>query len=393
MMEHHFTELHYNVFLALAFASLTGPVLTGKAARARRVNGRKVAASAVALLIIMAALWWALPRALTRLRTAFDALGWKDGGEKALPVMAVTALCAVAVAAGARAVYQLAHAVASRRWPSWRTLPLLMASVILAGGVCLWGEKVTGDALISEAKLLNKERAAMEAITGAATGGVYVNGQPVVYNRRFGGVDTTALAGEDLARIDGATAVMDATPEYNVFFLRGWQFARISDAHAVYTSDPAVIDALAAAGYETTAYYATPTKLDMEAEAKRNRLTYDKHGALLHGTKKCLKKGKRDELYAGNYAVRYKLFLPSSIAKAIDETGADALVCTLRVTAYKGETVVAEVPVYRSQFDEKRRLTVEFTTPIPSAQNVEFLAFTEKGMKVYVAGIEYRKIG
>ena len=393
LMEHHFIELHYNVFLALVFASVAEPALKGKAARARQVDARKVAASAAALVITVGALWWALPKALMRMRTAFDALGWRGGGEKALPVMLVTALGIAALAAGARAAYRLAYAVAARRRPPLRVLPLLMGCFIIAGGGYLWSEKVIGDALVSEAKLLKKERTAMEAVVRAATGGVYVNGQPVVYDRAFGGVSPTVLAGEDLAGYDGATAVMDAAPEYNVFFQTGWRFAQISDAHAVYTSDPAVIDALEAAGYAVTEYYATPTTLDMQSEAKRNHLEYDRHGALLKGTKKCLKKGTRDELFTGIYSVRYKLYLPEKTARAIDETGADALVCTLRITAYKGETVVAEVPVYRSQFDEKRRLTLDFTTVIYSAQNVEFLAFTEEGMRVYVAGISYQKVG
>lgn len=387
IMEHHFIEQHYNAFLVLPFVAL------GDSAPAEARSGRRgVAASAVALALSATALWLALPRAFPRLRTAFDALGWKGGGAATLPAAAVILLCALTVAAGARAAFLLTDAALSRRAPSRRAIPLLLLCAVVAVGGYAWTERAVEGALSADDALLNEERKAMKTIVGAATGGVYVNDQPITYARQFGGVRRTMLAGEDLASYTGSTALMDANTDYYVFFQCGWQYARISDAHSVYTSDPAVIEALSAKGYGLTSYWTGTMEVDLEAEAKSNHLKYNRYGMLVK-SKKPLKKGPRKDLFAGSYVVRYALRLPETVARAIDEAGGDALVCTLRVYGYAGKLLLAEAPVYRSQFDAKRRLTVEVPFQTIGVHSADYLASAEDGMQVYISEITCQKVG
>lgn len=400
IIEHHFIEIHFNAFLALLFASLPGPgslpapgPLPAPGNAIRSENGaprrrRTVEASAIAVAALAGMFFLVGPRALTRLRTAFHALNWQGGG-KALPVILLTL---AAIAAGVWAAYSLAFALLSRRKVCWRTAASALVCMLLCAGGYLWTGQVIAAAAADSAAVLEAEDEAMRAVVGAATGGVYVDTLPNVYMRRYGGIRPTVLAGEDLARYDGATVITDAAAEHNVFFQRGYRYAQISDAHAVYTADPAVIDALGER-YALTDYWFTPMQVDIKKMAALNHLTYGKYGMLLNGTSRRLKKGPRADLYEGSYEVTYELVLPKKTARKIDKTGEDALVCKLRVTAFRGEMVLNEVPVYRSQFDKKRRLTVRVPFAMAGARDVDYLAYTKSGMKLYIRRITCRKTG
>ena len=400
IIEHHFIEIHYNAFLALLFASLPAPgslpepgplPAPGNAIKSEHgAPGRRraVEASAIAVAALAGMFFLMGPRALTRLRTAFHALNWQGGG-RALPVIL---LALAAIVAGVWAAYSLAFALLSRKRVCWRTAASALLCVLLCAGGYLWTGQVIAGATADSAATLEAEDEAMRTVVGAATGGVYVDTLPNVYMRRYGGIRPTVLAGEDLARYDGATVITDAASERNVFFQRGYRYAQISDAHAVYTADPAVIDALGAR-YALTDYWSTPMQVDLEKTAKQNHLTYGKYGMLLNGSKKRLKKGPRADLYEGCYEVTYELVLPKKTMRKIDKTGEDALVCTLRVTAFKRAMTLNEVPVYRSQFNEKRRLKVTVPFAMAGARDVDYLALTESGMKVYIRRISCRKTG
>lgn len=243
--------------------------------------------------------------------------------------------------------------------------------------------------------MLEAEAPAIERIVNAATGRVYANELPEVYMRRFGGISPTALAGDDLARNAGTTAILDAGAEHYTFFRSGFKYAQISPARAVYTDDAAVAEALAADGFEVTDYYSTATEIDLEQEAALNDLPLDERGLALDSPERSLVFGPYADLFGGQYEAVCTLVL----AEDADGSGAaeagnlpEAAVCRLRVSMNRGQTVLAELDVTRGQFDENGELTaaVPFAAGAGSGLGIQVIA--SPGQKLFVRDQRYRKV-
>ena len=378
--EHHFTECNYNLLLVMPFAAFAAGQ---RAAKPARRAGRVPAALATAAICAVCAL--ALPRALTLLRTFFEAEGLCGGGRNGWRVIALLLVLLAALAGAIWAARRLARAVSGREPVRRATLAggaLLLCAGVLAGGF-IRADRAGAAALDAQADLLEADAPAMEIVTAAATGGVYSDVLPAAYARRFGGVAPSVFSGEELARYHGATALMPADGECNVFFHTGCLYTQISDAHALYTSDRAVIQALTDAGYHLTGYYNRVRDVDLAAEARLNGLAYDpEDGLRLEGFEGSLIYGPYYDLYDGKYTVRYDLKLTEDVPP--DAT----IVCTLRVSAYWGQSVLLEKEVRRNQFGEDGRLTASIPfTLYDGGRGVEFLAFTGEYELVTIEGI------
>ncbi len=381
ILEHHFTEVHYNILLAMPFAAYAAaPERAGRAARPER------AAGAVTALVAIAAAWLAGPHVLTRLRTLFQAEGWVGGGAGTLPmVAAILAVLACALCA-LWALWRLVRALAARERGWARPLAVLMLCMGVAGGLFVTANQAVDRAARENAALLDGDSTALEVILGAAAEPVYSDALPDVYQERFDGISDTALPLEDLARQPSGTVLTDAAPERNVFFHRGFRYAQISPAHAVYTADGAVIDALEAAGYAPAEYYCAVHSVDLADAAVRNGLTLSGGALLLDGPEGSLLETAPEDLFEGEYEALFALRLPE---------GADAApgaVCALRADAYEGEMPLAEVAVDRGQFDAEGRLTVPLRFAVGYARGTRFQALVPEGRRVYVEEIEFRKV-
>jgi hypothetical protein len=206
---------------------------------------------------------------------------------------------------------------------------------------------------------------------------------PEVYRRRFPNVRRTVLGGDDLARLGNTVVLTESEPEHRVFISHGFKYLPVSDAHALYVSDPKALDALEAGGFVASDYYSKFTEVDLESLAQKNKLEWVDGGLLLNGSKKSLTKGPNDDLFAGNYTVEYSLFLPEG---TVDDEGEICTLCIANSTM--GE--LARVAVTSDQFDAKGRATLNVPlTLIIDTINVRFQVIAGKNRKVGVAGIRY----
>lgn len=400
VMEHHFTEVNYNILAVMplaVYAAQAGAERKKRCAASGKAWARRIRAtvSAVLAAALTAAAWLCLPAALTWLRTVFGALGWHGGDWSGALVLLASLLTAATLLVGLWALHGILSALLTLRRPARRALAVLAACALLAGGGWLLGEGVIRGTSEREAAVLEAEAPAIERIVNAATGRVYANELPEVYMRRFGGISPTALAGDDLARNAGTTAILDAGAEHYTFFRSGFKYAQISPARAVYTDDAAVAEALAADGFEVTDYYSTATEIDLEQEAALNDLPLDERGLALDGPERSLVFGPYADLFGGQYEAVCTLVL----AEDADGSGAaeagnlpEAAVCRLRVSMDWGQTVLAEMDVTRGQFDENGELTaaVPFAAGAGSGLGIQVIA--SRGQKLFVRDLRYRKV-
>ena len=378
VMEHHFPDPFHTILLIMPLASLRVPPLELLGEREKK---RRYAAFAVVTAALLVTVVLFLPRIMSSLRTIYGAKGWQGGYENAWPVLGLN-LCIVALCAvSAWAAYRLILAALTRRRGG--ALGAVCISVLcLAVGVGMgaWGDHEIAQATQANAAMVDADTDALNCLSECE---VLSDVMPEVYRRRYANVGRTVLGGDDLARMGGAVVLMENQPEHRVFIDHGFKYVQISDDHALYVSDARALAALASGGYVASDYYSKAIDVDLQGLAKTNKLEWTDDGVVLYGPKKSLTKGPYDDLFSGNYAVEYRLFLPEG---AMDSKGEICELCVANST--QGE--LTRVAVNRDQFDSEGWATVTVpVTLVGDTINVSFQVLAGKNRKVGVAGIRY----
>lgn len=379
IMEHHFPDPFHNILLIMPLAALQVPPL--EVLHERKRKQRYAAFAVVAAALLVSGMLF-LPRLISSLRTIYGAKGWQGGYENAWPVLGLN-LCIVALcAAGAWALYRLLLAALSRQKGARIRVAACVLTFCLALGIGMgvWGDRVIVQATEANAAMVDADAGVLNCLSECD---IYSDVMPEVYRRRFPNVRRAVLGGDDLARLDNAVVLMENQPEHRVFITHGFKYLSVSDAHALYVSDPKALEALEAGGFVASDYYSRFTEVDLESLAQKNKLEWVDGGLLLNGSKKSLTKGPNDDLFAGNYIVEYNLFLPEGAKEAKGEI---CVLCVANSTI--GE--LTRIAVSRDQFDSEGRATVNVPlTLVSDTINVRFQVIAGKNRKVGVAGIRY----
>ena len=165
----------------------------------------------------------------------------------------------------------------------------------------------------------------------------------------------------------------------------GYLYTEISGEHALYSNDESVIKKLELAGYHMTGYFSRKLIVDMREEAKINNLSINEDDAIIVENDKMLRYGPYYDLREGYYTVTYDISLPR-----IDMYQEDYKVCTLLICVRWG-TEVAEIPVFRKDFDEKGEIHSEIRVKIGECRGCEFKVYPENGRSVLLKGISCQK--
>ena len=378
--EHHFLESHYNILLAMPFAAFEG--LSGDT-KVEKADKKDTWATLITVAVC-AALTLTLPGFFSKAQSFFEAKGLCGGGQKATTVIAMITgmLCVVcgAVAAFYNVVRRLLHRSGGKTFALYATA--LVLCVALLGGAHAFTERVIASDFEAKSAMIEADRPALEIVMASATGKVYAGVNPELYQKSFTSIRDSLYTGEELARLYDTTTLMNASKEYSAFISNGFLYTKISDRHALYTSDRSVIEALTDAGYHLTGYYSNTSEVNLARLAEMNNLTYVRgEGVALDGPIEAISSGPYWNVYAGKYTLTYELSLPEYASR---EPGR---VCTLRVAAYSGQEVLLEKEVTMDRFDAEGKAAISIPFTSKDYQNVEFLALTEADRQVNVTRI------
>lgn len=379
IMEQHFLDPFHNILLIMPLATLQVPPLEVLHERERK---QRYAAFSVVAAVLLASGVLFLPQLMSSLRTIYGAKGWQGGYENAWPVLGLN-LCIVALcAAGAWALYRLLLAALSRqKGARIRVAACVLAFCLALGiGMGVWGDRVIVQATEANAAMVDADAGVLNCLSKCD---IYSDVMPEVYRRRFPNVRRAVLGGDDLARLDNAVVLMENQPEHRVFITHGFKYLPVSDAHALYVSDPKALEALKAGGYMPSDYYSKAVEVDLHSLSESNELEWVDGGLLLNGPSLFPKNGPDFDLFAGHYTVEFSLFLPEDAMKKKDD------ICEVRVVnSTLGE--LTRVAVSRDQFDAGGRATLNVPlTLVTDTINVRFQVIVGKNRKVGLAGIRY----
>ena len=378
--EHHFTEVRYNILLAMPLASFATAEVEERVAA---VDRKTILAHVVTAMVCCVILWLVAPIAVSGLRTVLEYKGLCMAKKTGWTLMGIYLGIIAFVIAAIWAVDRLIRSLLTRRAVAVPAIALALCACVGIGG-WLYTNNTVAAAVEANAELIKADREALEIAARSASGRVYSGILPAAYHGQIEGISYSPFTEDDLARNIGDTFLVSNDTERAVFLNTGSLYVEISDKHALYSGDRAVIEALTEAGYHATGFYSTAHEVDLAQAAKLNKLSYDeKKGIILSGKKRTMKKGPYFDLYAGKYTVTYDLTLPKGEARD------DSVVCTLSVTAEKGKKTLLEKEITGSQFDENRTLSVSIPFSVGDTKNIAFSGVVEKGKKVYIRNIQY----
>lgn len=383
--EHHFIDSQFNILVTMPLAVFPvqgnghAPDTSGTAVQFLRRNGAWLATT----LLFAGAAWFAGPVVLSRIKTVLEFMHYGHG-EHALRLICALAILLFGVAASAWALHGILDAFLSETgFRFFRTALVVMLLCAFTGtGLWLISGRIVGAAEEQNRQMIEADRDALEIAVRVSEGKVISNVLPTAYSRVIKGISPTAYFEDDLSRIHGATVLLPSDVERRPFIESGFLYVQISDRHALYTSDRAVVEALAEAGYHPTGYYSTVQKVSLEDAASLNELEYaPQTGLCIPGGSNGMNNGPWMDLYSGKYVATWRLRL----AEDMDRSTKTA--CTLSVTASKGEKLLLDKKVKFKRFDDQGRLTITVPFRVQDTRDVCLETRTEKDVKLYVEEI------
>jgi len=385
LSEHHFIEPVYNIFLILPFSSMELGIIRKQENRQAVLTRCAVCIGGLALSVLL------FPKMLSMFRITVlesDSQGLMLG-------MAIAMLTAVFILINAFADC-LADLFSQRRVNG--------NTIILAAFSCLVIAFLTGQNIRMAVSFMSKyddliknDEAALKMILNAKTGKVYADKLGKVYQRKFERVSISAFDGEDLARFDNITIIVDEKKDSQIFLRSGFLYTRISDAHAIYTNDEEVINALKSEGYQLTAFCSAEYVLDLADMARINGLKVNEDGSVdLGGEAHSLIFGEGSNpfeydskkvinLYAGEYTANYQLKIDPVPYER------DYPVCRIIIDAYAGENNLRTLTIYRSWFDENGQLDAKVSFNSGNNTGVIFRCIMEEGQTAILKGITWQR--
>lgn len=397
--EHHFLEVNYNILIILPFSVLgMGWIVEEKHQDNKLYADRRFFAGFTTSVITVLCIIAIGPRFLSIFRTIFDIM--RDKGilkEKEMLICAMFMLMIVCMIIVISNLYKVICLLADKyrnRNVSIRRI-IFPAAILFIMISSFLVAIALGNRIIDRKGALymdgiNEEKAAIDAVMRGirvSNGCFFVDEVPSIYKNKYSEVSESFFQGDELAERLNTTVLMDADYESLPFIAMGFLYTEISDDHALYTNDSAVIKELELAGYHMTGYYSRKRIVDMENQAELNKLELTSSGGVVvKDPDKQMWRGPFFDLRGGIYTITYELSLPEvSVYKS------DYKVCTLVIMARYGTDKITEVPVYRKDFDEAGNYVATIKISISDCEASEFKLYAESGQAVIVDGISCQK--
>lgn len=385
--ESHFVDANYNILLLMPFCAFaTSSAL--KVGENRSTGEDKIGLGRLKVFSWISAVFLAglscagLPRAISWLRTLFYLRRWNSG----MRVLPAFLLCVLACGL-IYIIWRLVYGIWYRRklWPA-----VLLACVVgLSVSLVLVANSEIERGLTDQREALDAERETVQLILDSAEQPVYALERAELYRREIGGLTESIMTAEDILRTQEGTVITDKSHELPLIMYNGGEYVQFSKDSGLYTFDQSLINALTEAGYEAKRFYDSERLCDLEDLAQLNQLGFDAQvGLILEGPQHSLSQNRYVDQWAGDYEVRYTLSLDSN--EEIDSES--ELACTLRVMGYKGEEIILEREVLRSEFDESGHCTIVMPYTISDTPRTEYRVYAAEGVTLCVDEIAWKRV-
>ena len=384
LSEHHFMDANYNLLLIMPFCAFNSKTMCQKSDATQQTRKERsgwfsiISAGQIIILCILA-----MPRLLSWLRTFYFLKDWASA-EKQILALAFCFGIILSIYLFWKTISVIWYQRSCKAYISLGLVSLFLASSFL------YINHTINNGLSESKARLDSEEKVIALIQDAAKQPVYVYEASELYQLRFGGFSNHIMTPDELWRKQEGTFITNRDNESLSFIETGIrQYTEISEYSGVYSFDPSVQSALAAAGYDMVNYYNSERNVELDYLARLNHLQQDPHGYLiLNGPEDSITDNIALDQLMGSYQVSYRLQLPG-YDNSIDET---ETVCTLRIVAYDYEKTVKEQLLYIHDFDESGQCVVTIDYTIGSRPRIKYLLLVEDNQQLLLEQIVWKRI-
>lgn len=392
--ECHMVNANYNIFLLMPLCALLSPStvgeIEGNGTEIEKQGGQKNPAEkpwvvhAVLAVVLVLAGFAILPKAMSWLRTFFFVNGWTAGTH----TIWALALCLVLVVAVAVMWRTLPYVLLSRTARANRVVAVLAGSIVVLICLALAINSTIDHVLVERSDELDAESAAVQLVLDSASQPVYAVQKSELYQRRFGGLTEHALMTAGIGPGHAGTMLVDKSDESVRLQQFGATYIQLSPTSGIYTFDPAVIEALMAAGFTGQPFYSSERTYDASDIAARNGLALnDEGGVVLDGPDRSINENRHLDQLAGTYEVRLSLAAEPSLLDALQND----VVCIFQVTK-NSEDVLFEQPITKTEFDEDGKAEITISYVIELAPHVEHVIIAEADVQISLNEMAWKRV-
>ncbi len=396
--EHHFSELNFNILLAMPLCTFTtrksqpdelAENIPIKKKKCERLFFKPIWMPVVTATVVGGIVVLLLPRIFSWMRTLFALEGWTGGGRNSLIALL---FCLICVGIVVLAWYMITLLVCT--WFHEKKVPLLtvlsVITVFVGMGVVVSfaNEMILDDQYLMDERI-EADSKAVETVLTSAEEPVYGGQMEEIYKRRFKGFSDHLFSDMELARGAKGTILLSHNDEGYQLMNTGAKYTELSPYTGLFTYDEKVIEALQENGYRFHGYYSAEQEIDLPSLGPQNGLDMSDTGELmLWGEAHSLVHGSYLDQYSGNYQVSFSLRL---LDQNIRIETPEREICTLRVSALWGQDIRAEKKIYAQDFNEDGLLVTTLDYDVDNTKGVEFLIFCKDDIAVWIRQMGVKK--
>ncbi|MEQ2563870.1 hypothetical protein WMO41_11975 [Ventrimonas sp. CLA-AP-H27] len=382
-IEHHLTELGYNIFLLLAFSCVDAPAMVN--VTEHQLKEKRICEGYYSGLFLLGT--FVFPYVISYGRTVVSILGlYENWRHKYFIIAALIGIIGVLLV-----IQTIKCSILT--WGQKQKLSLRIKNLLVLEVILLAASISSGMYLVSRCKnrIMHRLDAGIRLITELKNtesfqGEIYVDDYPEIYIQESENVSRRILPGESAWNEDNVVLITRREQELQHLIREGYQFAELSDTESVYTNSEEAIQLLRQNGAAVNDCYSVKTSVDLQNIANANGLQYEQNeGVLIEGASHSLLHGPWITLHQGRLRVTYRLRLLSS---SIEQ----GPVATVRISANSGKTIYKEETIDRSLFDENGICDYSIEQGIGDAEGYEFLLFAENDTTLWLEDILYGKV-
>lgn len=389
VMEHHLSEINYNIFMILPFAAINQDISDFKQQLQQKEQKKSVWKGIGILITGIAVTWAVLPRMISVIKTLVTLLRLNQP-EKHIYYIGIMA---AGVAFGVLLLYLLWQIgrITKEKTVQKKQIFLAGGMIFLAAVAAIKMNNIIENGIREYVETLDAEDAILEQITEECDEKVkvYVDDMPEVYHKYLKIGRNRVLPIEFCTAEKDVVIITPKAKEAAVLFYEDYYFGELSDVHGVYTNNAKVIQILENNGIDMMPCYSVLRSVDLQEMAQANGLEMTEDGGLLlHGTEKSIYHGPWMFSYTGRVRVEFEVQLLNHEAYQ----GEDVL-GTTKISSNSGQTVWNIKEMKREQLDAAGYGIIRNETNFyVDVNNVEFLVLLNDGVDLEVKSITFYKV-
>ena len=377
MAAHAFSEarildVNFNIFLIMPFCAFASDHQKDEKGT---IANKKLMRSVLVGSVLLVGVYLVLPKALSWLRTFFYLKSWNAGTSAVYSFAFCIGLVLLLWALGKSAALLLESR--NRKY----VLSLAAVFMLLAGSGLMVNNTIESGRN-EQADRLKAEEQIIRQMQEAATMPIYAAEAEELYQRDGAALSGHLFSTEELLRNKGSI-IVDQNIEALGIITAGGQYTQITEQSGLYSFDPAVIEALANAGYSWSRSYTGVRHVNLRDAALFNDVPM-KDQLILSDSRQIITNNMITDQLFGKYQVSFTL----SDFSAKKEGNA----VLLEVIGENGDRTILQEKLTAKNFNSEGRCEHTMTYTINPTPSVYFGISTMEGTGVAIDDISWRQI-